>query len=264
MSRPRRSQALRWGSLALGVVLFLIALSYIGFGSALAIVRQLGLALPLALLLSGLWHVVRTFAWARCFPKQRQVGFLRLARVRLYAEAFSYLTLRGIAGEPLKVLLLADSIDPREVTAALALERIAYLVGTTLIVGAASLLAIATVPLSAGWLRVFIAFAIASVTIGADRGRRCGARHRLCTEPAAPARSCRRHVVLGQRRRTVSHRRRASDARVGPWQRQTAGIPCRCNDLRLWLHGARSMGPPGRRGRAHHWNRCAGGREFYA
>jgi hypothetical protein len=167
MSRTRRLQALRWGSLALGVVLFLGALSHIGFGSALATVGQLGLALPLALLFSGLWHVVRTCAWARCFPKQRQVGFLRLARVRLYAEAFSYLTLRGIAGEPLKVLLLADSIDPREVTAALALERIAYLVGTTLIVGAASLLAIALVPLSSGWLRVFIAFTIASVTIGA-------------------------------------------------------------------------------------------------
>jgi phosphatidylglycerophosphate synthase len=167
MSRSRRLQALRWGSLALGVVLFLGALSYIGFGSALAIVRQLGLALPLAFLFSGLWHVVRTCAWARCFPKQRQVGFLRLARVRLYAEAFSYLTLRGIAGEPLKVLLLADSIDPREVTAALALERIAYLVGTTLIVGAASLLTIALVPLSSGWLRVFIAFAIAGCTIGA-------------------------------------------------------------------------------------------------
>ena len=167
MSRARRLQALRWGSLALGVVLFLGALSYVGFDSALANVGQLGLALPLAFLFSGLWHVVRTCAWARCFPKQRQVGFLRLARVRLYAEAFSYLTLRGIAGEPLKVLLLADSIDPREVTAALALERIAYLVGTTLIVGAASLLAIALVPLSAGWLRVFIAFAIASVTIGA-------------------------------------------------------------------------------------------------
>jgi phosphatidylglycerophosphate synthase len=166
MSRTRRSQALRWGSLALGVVLFTGALYYIGFRSALAIVRQLGVALPLAFLFSGLWHVARTCAWARCLPQQRQVRFLRLARVRLYAEAFSYLTLRGIAGEPLKVLLLAE-IDPREVTAALALERIAYLVGTTLIVGAASLLAIVLVPLTSGWLHVFIAFAIASCTIGA-------------------------------------------------------------------------------------------------
>ena len=51
------------------------------------------------------------------------------------AEAFSYLTLRGIAGEPLKVVLLGDRVDARQATAAVALERIAYLIGTTLIVG---------------------------------------------------------------------------------------------------------------------------------
>ena len=55
--------------------------------------------------------------------------------MRLAAEAFSYLTLRGIAGEPLKVVLLGDRVDAREATAAVALERIAYLIGTTIIVG---------------------------------------------------------------------------------------------------------------------------------
>jgi len=86
----------------------------------------------------------------------------RLARVRLAAEAFSYLTLRGIAGEPLKVVLLADDIDPRIATAAVALERIAYLIGTTVIVGVGSILAIAMVPLTHTWFRVFRAFAIAA------------------------------------------------------------------------------------------------------
>jgi phosphatidylglycerophosphate synthase len=171
MSRTRGQLAILWASLALGVVLFIGALYYISFPSALAMGRQLGVALPLAVLLGGLWHLARTWAWARCFPQPRQVSFLRLARVRLYAEAFSYLTLRGIVGEPLKVVLLADSIDPREVTAALALERIAYLVGTTVIVGAASLLAIVLVPMTSGWLYVFIAFAIAGCTIGALSAR---------------------------------------------------------------------------------------------
>ena len=115
MSHTRRQRVIRWGSLALGVVLFIGALDYINFRSAVAVMRQLGMALPLAFFVSGLWHLARTWAWARCFPQPRQVSFLRLARVRLYAEAFSYLTLRGIAGEPLKVVLLADSIDPREV-----------------------------------------------------------------------------------------------------------------------------------------------------
>ena len=89
MSRTRGQLAIRWGSLGLGVVLFIGALYYISFPSALAIGRQLGVALPLAVLFGGLWHLARTWAWARCFPQPRQVSFLRLARVRLYAEAFS-------------------------------------------------------------------------------------------------------------------------------------------------------------------------------
>ncbi len=162
-----RTRLVSWGALAIGVVLFFAALYYVNFDLAVGTIRQLGLALPLALLFSGLWHLARTWAWSWCFPQPRSVGFLRLARVRLAAEAFSYLTLRGIAGEPLKVLLLADRVNPREATAAVALERLAYLVGTTLIVGIGSLVAIAGLPLTRLWFRVFRAFAIMSAVIAA-------------------------------------------------------------------------------------------------
>ena len=90
--------------------------------------------------------------------------------MRLSAEAFSYLTLRGIAGEPLKVVLLGDRVDPRQATAAVALERIAYLVVTTIIVGVGSILAIAGLPLTRAWFRVFRAFAIAAGVV-AGRAR---------------------------------------------------------------------------------------------
>jgi phosphatidylglycerophosphate synthase len=164
---PARSGAVRWGALVVGVVLFFVTLYYINFRIAFGTIRQLGVALPLALLFSGLWHLARTFMWAWCFPRPRSVGFLRLARVRLAAEAFSYLTLRGIAGEPLKVVLLADSVDAREATAAVALERVAYIIGTTMIVGIGSILAIAALPLTPVWFRVFRAFAIAAGAIAA-------------------------------------------------------------------------------------------------
>jgi phosphatidylglycerophosphate synthase len=82
--------------------------------------------------------------------------------VRLAAEAFSYLTLRGIAGEPLKVVLLTDVVGARAATAAVALERIAYVIVTTWIVGVGSILAIAGLPLNHAWFRVFRAFAIAA------------------------------------------------------------------------------------------------------
>lgn len=160
-----KARLVTWGALGIGVVLFFAALYYINFDLAAGTIRQLGLALPLALLFSGLWHLVRTWAWAWCFPQPRTVSFLRLARVRLAAEAFSYLTLRGIAGEPLKVVLLADRVNPREATAAVALERIAYLVGTTMIVGIGSIAAMAGLPLTHLWFRVFRAFAIMSAVV---------------------------------------------------------------------------------------------------
>jgi len=158
----RMDRLVRWGALAVGVVLFSVTLYYVNFRTAFGTIRHLGFALPLALLFSGLWHLARTWAWSWCFPQPRRISFARLARVRLAAEAFSYLTLRGIAGEPLKVVLLGDRVDAREATAAVALERVAYLVGTTVIVGVGSVLALAGLPLSHAWFRVFRAFAIAA------------------------------------------------------------------------------------------------------
>jgi hypothetical protein len=160
-----KSRLIRGGALAVGIVLFSAALYYVNVDLAIGTIRRLGLALPLALVFSGLWHLARTWAWAWCFPRPRAVGFLRLARVRLAAEAFSYLTLRGIAGEPLKVLLLSDRVDPRQATAAVALERLAYLIGTTIIVGIGSLGAIAGLELTRVWFRVFRAFAIAAAVV---------------------------------------------------------------------------------------------------
>jgi phosphatidylglycerophosphate synthase len=162
MTTRTRHSAIRLGALALGVALFAGALYYIDVRTTLETVRRLGIALPVALLLGGMWHLTRTWAWAACFPHP-QVPFLRLARVRLAAEAFSYLTFRGVAGEPLKVVLLAGSVDARQATAAVALERLAYLVGTTMIVGVGAFVAIVALPLTPLWFRVFRAFAIGSL-----------------------------------------------------------------------------------------------------
>ena len=98
MIPEQRRRLISWGALALGVVLFAATLYYIDFRLVYATGRRLGIAVPLALVASGLWHLARTWAWAWCFPQPRRVSFARLARVRLAAEAFSYLTLRGIAG----------------------------------------------------------------------------------------------------------------------------------------------------------------------
>jgi phosphatidylglycerophosphate synthase len=165
MTAETRRSGIRVGTLALGAALFAGALYYISVGATLETVRRLGIALPLAILLSGLWHLARTWAWAWCFPQPRQVGFLRLARVRLSAEAFSYLTFGGMVGEPLKVVLLSRSIDARQAAAAVALDRFAFLVGTTIIVGIGAVFAMVGLPLTPLWFRVFRTFAIGASAI---------------------------------------------------------------------------------------------------
>ena len=84
MMEPRaahrqRRDFIRWGALAVGVILFFATLYYINFRLAFGTIQRLGVGLPLALLFSGLWHLARTWAWAWCFPRPRQVSFLRLA-----------------------------------------------------------------------------------------------------------------------------------------------------------------------------------------
>jgi len=72
MSAVSGRSAVRLGALALGVVLFIGALYCLDLATALATVRRLGVTLALAVLLSGLWHLARTWAWAWCFPQPRR------------------------------------------------------------------------------------------------------------------------------------------------------------------------------------------------
>ena len=165
MTLEQRKAVWWWGALALGVILFAIALYLTDFTFLRSHGRQAAAACALAIAASGAWHVVRTWAWEQSFTQGGRVPFARLARVRIAAEAFSYLTLRGIAGEPLKVMLLRDDVDAREASAAVALERIAFMVGTMVIVGAGSIVAIVTQDLSAAWIRVFASFAVVAAVL---------------------------------------------------------------------------------------------------
>ena len=188
-----------------------------------------------------------------CFPAAAHGPLRRLARVRLAAEAFSYLTLRGIAGEPLKVVLLGDMVEPADATAAVALERLAYLVGTTMIVGIGSVLAMAMLPLTAVWFRVFRAFAIV--------GRRVtGVLTAIVDQRAAAptSQSLRRGASIGAfGHRAIAERpfRRGSSPRSSgrcssscAATRAPRGAAPR-DDRGLRLHGARGVGDSAR-GRA--------------
>jgi uncharacterized protein (TIRG00374 family) len=153
------------GAALLGIALFIVTVYYIDLDETVESARQLGLSLPLILLPGTAWHLLRTWGWAIAFPDGTRPAMTRLFRVRLAADAIGFFTVRGIAGEPLKVLLLYDRVAPEVSTAAIALERLAFAVMGTAIAGLVSLVAITRLAMPGGWDTLFAMLAVGAVLL---------------------------------------------------------------------------------------------------
>jgi len=148
-----------------GIVLFGVTLLYIDRDATLAEARHLGVLLPVVLLPSGGWHLLRTLGWYWCFPAGTRPQFWRLFRVRLAADAVSYFTVRGLASEPLRVVLLLDRVPAPVSTAALILERTAMGVMSVVIVAACATAAMTSDALPGDWQRLFRYIAVGAVVV---------------------------------------------------------------------------------------------------
>jgi uncharacterized protein (TIRG00374 family) len=146
-----------------GIVLFAVTLIYIDLDETLASASRLGLAFPVILLPATCWQLLRTWGWAVAFPDEARPRFTRLLRVRLAADAIGFFTIRGIAGEPLKVVLLYDRVAPEVTTAAVALERLAFAVVGTIIAAAISLAAVTRLSMPGAWDTVFTLLILGAV-----------------------------------------------------------------------------------------------------
>ncbi|HUE89177.1 MAG TPA: lysylphosphatidylglycerol synthase domain-containing protein [Vicinamibacterales bacterium] len=152
-------------AMLLGIVLFGVTLAFIDREATLRESRRLGVLLPLVLLPGAGWHVVRTLGWLICFPPDVRPSFWRLFRVRLAADAVSYFTIRGVASEPLRVVLLLDRV-PAEVSAASTiLERTGMGVMSVVLVGATSAVAMRSDAVPEGWQNLFRWIAIVAVVV---------------------------------------------------------------------------------------------------
>ena len=147
----------------IGIVLFLLTLYYIDLDETVQRASLLGFALPVVLLPGTIWHLLRTWGWAVAFPDSARPAFTRLFRVRLAADAIGFFTVRGLAGEPLKVLLFYERVVPEITTAAVALERLAFAVMGTTMAGIISLVAIQRLTMPGGWELMFALVAMAAV-----------------------------------------------------------------------------------------------------
>jgi hypothetical protein len=151
--------------IALGVILFLVTVWFIDREETLRESRRLGLFFPLIMAPSGGWHLLRTLGWFWCFPPATRPTFWRLFRVRLAADAVAYFTIRGLASEPLRVVLLLDRVPATASTASTILERTAMAVMSVVLVAVIALVAMSSDVLPEDWQSVFRWIAIVAVIV---------------------------------------------------------------------------------------------------
>ena len=123
----------------------------------------MGLAFPALLLPGACWHVLRTWGWSIAFPDDARPGFARLFRVRLAADAISFFTIRGVTGEPLKIMLLYDQVAAPIATAAITLERLAFAIVSLVIAGVVSTIAVRLLAMPGTWDALFTLLSMATV-----------------------------------------------------------------------------------------------------
>jgi uncharacterized protein (TIRG00374 family) len=158
-------QLISLAAVAVGALLFLVSLRYINLQNTLDDVSRLGLAFPLILLPGICWHLLRTWGWSVAFPDHSRPSFARLFRVRLTADAVSFFTIRGITGDPLKVVLLYDRATPAVTAAAVALERMAFAVIAVAMSGVVSYFAVLRLAMPGGWDALFTLLSIGAVLL---------------------------------------------------------------------------------------------------
>lgn len=147
-------------AIAAGLVLFVVTMLGIDRTETLIEARSLGLALPLVLLPSIGWHLLRAAGWYVCFPPDERPSYWRTFRVRLAADGVGYFTIRGVASEPLRVVLLMGRISPVVSAAASVLERTAMGIMSVIGVGVFAGFAVSSDMLPSGWQEVFRGIAI--------------------------------------------------------------------------------------------------------
>jgi hypothetical protein len=148
-----------------GVALFVVTMLTLDRAETLSEVRRLGVLLPLVLLPSIGWHLLRAAGWYVSFPADQRPTYWRVFRVRLAADGVGYFTIRGVASEPLRVVLLMGHVPPVVSAAASVLERTAMGIMSVVGVGLFAAFAVSSDLLPGGWEEVFRGLAITAAVV---------------------------------------------------------------------------------------------------
>lgn len=152
-------------AISAGVALFIYTMVGLDREETIRQTRELGLLLPVVLLPGVGWHLLRAAGWWACFPPEVRPSFWRVFRVRLAADGVGYFTIRGVASEPLRVLLLMGRVPPVVSAAASVLERTAMGIMSVVGVGLFAAVAVSSDMLPGTWQDVFHGIALTALVV---------------------------------------------------------------------------------------------------
>lgn len=158
-------QAISLAAIVIGVVLFAWTMMGIDREETVAEVRRLGVLLPIVLLPSIGWHLLRAAGWYVSFPVDSRPTYWHIFRVRLAADGVGYFTIRGVASEPLRVVLLMGHVSPVVSAAATVLERTAMGIMSVVGVGIFAAVAVSSNLLPPAWEDVFRGLAVTAAVV---------------------------------------------------------------------------------------------------
>jgi len=147
----------------LGVALLTYLILHAGPADISKEVEKVGRGLGLTILLGGLSHLAKTWAWRLTFSSEiRKVPFVRTFALRLASEAAGTFGLPGkVLGDTVRVSLLGSTVPIADCISSVTLDRGLYAVTSAIVSIAGILCALAFVSFSAAWRAYALLFASA-------------------------------------------------------------------------------------------------------
>ncbi len=158
-------QLISLAAIIAGLALFIFTMMGLDREETIRQTRELGLLLPVVLLPGIGWHLLRAAGWWVCFPPEVRPSFWRVFRVRLAADGVGYFTIRGVASEPLRVVLLMGRVPAVVSAAASVLERTAMGIMSVVGVGLFAAFAMSSDMLPGAWQDVFRGIALTALVV---------------------------------------------------------------------------------------------------
>lgn len=167
MYRMRVRQALHYLAAVFGIALLVVLVLRTGTATVIHQVKTIGWGFGLVLVLGGIGHLIKTWAWRLTFGCEiKKVSFARTLGLRLVSEAIAILGLPGqVIGEAARVSLLGSDVPIANSISSVTLDRGLYIVTSAIVTVVGMIAALLLVPLSRMWRLYALLFALGAAAL---------------------------------------------------------------------------------------------------